>query len=361
MQEDTQRKFRQGDRPAVSADGSWRSAFVERLRCSTTSTAASSQVNVHPDHRRRATAPRCWPAARRSPASAGTIARSGDVRLALRRSARRRRRRPVSSSAGRTATRWRSATSSARLDLPVAERSWTSWPPRPPSTTPATRCAPGSGPVPEELLDGWAAADLGADDRGTDGRHRARARGPRTPPSSARREALLAVKQGRTKSRHRRPRRRTATWSPTPTSATTIARADRAPTSGARWSAATHRGHRLGLAVKVANLRLLQAERSDLGQVVDLQRRGQRPHDRRQRAARASAGRAARRVPEASENAGGPHLRQETACCGGAQSFGARQESVGSGLDASRPSRASGWRSGLAVVEVGDGHLSPGR
>ncbi len=46
------------------------------------------------------------------------------------------------------------------------------------------------------------------------------------------------------------------------------------------------RGHRLGLAVKIANLQLLQRERPDLRQVTDLQRRDQRPHDRRQRTPR---------------------------------------------------------------------------
>ena len=40
------------------------------------------------------------------------------------------------------------------------------------------------------------------------------------------------------------------------------------PTSGARSCVRAHRGHRLGLAVKIANLRQLQDERPDLRQLT---------------------------------------------------------------------------------------------
>ena len=60
-----------------------------------------------------------------------------------------------------------------------------------------------------------------------------------------------------------------------------------------------HRGHRLGLATKVHNLRRFQAAESGRSAAVHLQRRGEHPHDRGQRGdglpARASGSGSSRR------------------------------------------------------------------
>ena len=65
-----------------------------------------------------------------------------------------------------------------------------------------------------------------------------------------------------------------------------------------------HRGHRLGAAVKVANLRALQRERPDVDRGGHPERRGQRADDRDQRPARLRAGRRGPGVPPRRSSAG---------------------------------------------------------
>ena len=121
-----------------------------------------------------------------------------------------------------------------------------------------------SGPVPEELLQGWAEvtsalmteAPMGEIDRE-----------PETPDPAVVREAeALAFKQGR-------QLYATAALDPdgTVVAYTNFGVTGEGSPRAYQWGTLVrpeHRGHRLGLAVKVANLRQLQWARPDLGQVV---------------------------------------------------------------------------------------------
>ena len=155
----------------------------------------------------------------------------------------------------RTASRSGWSTSSDDWRCRWTGRCWTPWPRRRPSATATTRCArprPGA----RRRGRGLGGAGRHPDDRGADGRHRARA-------GVARRHHAPRARGGRRRPGPvdgATPRRSTPTggWSPTPTSASRST-SPSGPTSGAPWSPRRHRGHRLGLAVKVANLRLLQA------------------------------------------------------------------------------------------------------
>ena len=151
------------------------------------------------------------------------------------------------------------------------------------------------GPVPDDLLDGWArlisslmteapTGDLDVEPEYGDAADRARARGPARGPGAHEVQHRGAGPGGEL------------------VAYTDLATTVHEPGRAYQWGTLVRgdaRGHRLGLAVKVANLRLLQRERPDIRDADDLQRRGQRAHDRRQRPARLRAGRPARRVPEA--------------------------------------------------------------
>ena len=109
---------------------------------------------------------------------------------------------------------------------------------------------------------------------------------PRWATSSSSRPWPTFARSGRTRPLMQRQRRtRYTTWRSPPT-ATVVAYTDLlmpGEDPGAVFQSGTlvrreHRGHRLGLAVKVANLRFLQAQRDD-GRILDhVQRRDQRPH-----------------------------------------------------------------------------------
>jgi GNAT superfamily N-acetyltransferase len=121
-----------------------------------------------------------------------------------------------------------------------------------------------AGPVPEELLQGWAEvtsalmteAPMGEIDRE-----------PEVPDPAVVREAeALAVKQGR-------ELYATAALAPdgTVVAYTNFGVNTEGSPRAYQWGTLVrpeHRGHRLGIAVKVANLRQLQAARPDLGQVI---------------------------------------------------------------------------------------------
>ena len=67
-------------------------------------------------------------------------------------------------------------------------------------------------------------------------------------------------------------------------------------TSGTRSSVRTHRGRRLGMAVKIPNLRSLQARPGPPGRPAHLERPGERTDDRRQRPPRLPSGRPPRQL-----------------------------------------------------------------
>ena len=157
-------------------------------------------------------APTCWSAARpgrprprvrrrdarprrgRGPRPRARAGWSREVDLALRRPARTAPARPSLAWARRArlrARRW--STCSAGSALPVAGRPAGRAGRRggAPTTTGYTLRS-FVGPVPDELVEGWAALSATPDDRGADGRHRARGRDRRRRRGSAPSEALLA-------------------------------------------------------------------------------------------------------------------------------------------------------------------------
>jgi len=121
-----------------------------------------------------------------------------------------------------------------------------------------------AGPVPEELLQGWAEVTSALMTEAPTGEID---REPQTPDPAVVREAeALAFKQGR---------ELYATAAVASDGAVVAYTNFGVNTEGSprayQWGTLVrpgHRGHRLGMAVKVANLRLLQRERPDLGQVV---------------------------------------------------------------------------------------------
>lgn len=120
------------------------------------------------------------------------------------------------------------------------------------------------GPVPDELLQGWAEVEASLSTEAPQGEL---AREPEPPDPAAVRagEAVLA-EQGRTK------------YNAVALDAggqvvayTDLATTIHEPGRGYQWGTLVrrqHRGHRLGLAVKVATLQLLQRERDDVQEVV---------------------------------------------------------------------------------------------
>ena len=152
-----------------------------------------------------------------------------------------------------------------RLDLPVAEETLDRLAASAAEKHAGYTLRSWSGPGPRGAAPGVGRGDLGADDRGADGRDRPRARGPPTPPSSARPRPWPSSRAASSTP----PRR----WTPTGTvvAYTNFGVNTEGSPRAYQWGTLVrreHRGHRLGLAVKVANLRLLQAARPDLGQVV---------------------------------------------------------------------------------------------
>ena len=120
-----------------------------------------------------------------------------------------------------------------------------------------------AGPVPDELLQGWAEVTSALVTEAPMGDVE---REPEVPDPAVVREAeALAIAQGR----------EMYATAALDADGTVVAYTNFGVSSGSprayQWGTLVrpeHRGHRLGLAVKVANLRLLQQERPDLGQVV---------------------------------------------------------------------------------------------
>ena len=135
-----------------------------------------------------------------------------------------------------------------------------------------------------------------ADDRGADrGRWSASRRAP-TPRSSGTAEALLA-RQGR-----RKYNTVALDEHGDVVAYTDIATTVHEPGRAYQWGTLVRpdaRGHRLGLAVKVANLRLLAAQRPDLTELTTYNAEVNTPHGRGQRPPRLPARRVAGGVPEA--------------------------------------------------------------
>ncbi|WP_127479746.1 GNAT family N-acetyltransferase [Nocardioides pantholopis] len=129
------------------------------------------------------------------------------------------------------------------------------------------------GPVPEELLGGWAALTATLNTEAPTG-------GLDLEPESAEPAAVregeaLAAKQGRTMYN---------TVALAPDGAlvayTDLVTTGHEPGRAYQWGTLVrrdHRGHRLGVAVKVANLRLLQAERPDIDHLVTWNAEGNGP------------------------------------------------------------------------------------
>ncbi len=261
MQEDTQRKFRQGI--VGRADGRIvAAAFVEGSLLDNLD-IGNVQVNVHPDHRRRGYGTqvlgRCEAVAREHGRTtiltmcdwpfAGHPEGDGDAGVEFARrhgytmslvEIQRRLDLPVSEE-----TLDRLAASAAEKHAGYTLRSW-------------------SGPVPEELLQGWAEVTSALMTEAPMGEV---AREPEVPDPAVVREAeALAVAQGR---------QMYATAALDEDGRVVAYTNFGVNTEGSprayQWGTLVrpeHRGHRLGMAVKVANLRLLQRERPDLGQVV---------------------------------------------------------------------------------------------
>ena len=173
------------------------------------------------------------------------------------------------------------------------------------------------GPVPDDLVDGWArltsslmteapTGDLDVEPETAD------------PGGSARREALIArARAARSTTPWRSTRR--ASWSPTPTSR----RRCHEPGKAYQWGTLVRARRPRAPARPGGQGRQPAAapgERPDIDRADDVQRRGQRAHDRRQRAARLRAGRPARRVPEALYAKGPTGVQETGLLAGGAQS-----------------------------------------
>ncbi len=157
------------------------------------------------------------------------------------------------------------------------------------------------GPVPDDLLQGWAELTSSLATEAPVGELEIEPEAVSTEAVREKEETL--ARQGRTK------------YNTVALSAagevvayTDLATTVHEPGRAYQWGTLVlreHRGHRLGVAVKVANLRLLQASPPGHHPPDDVQRRGQRAHDRRQRGARVPPGRAAGRLPEEAGCAGG--------------------------------------------------------
>ena len=261
------------------------------LRCSTTSTAPSLRSTRSPTSAPTgygaAMLARCEQVARERGRTTvlGDVSTGRTPRHPTATASRRRVRR------GRTATRWRSSRSSAGSTCrrggdarPAGGRA----PPPPRGYTLRSWVGPGARGAPRRAGPRSTSALMTEAPTGEIDREPETA-GPGRGPRGARRCASSRAASS------------TPPRPSTPT-ATVVAYTDLGvntdgPPRAYQWGTLVrreHRGHRLGLAVKVANLRQLQRERPDLGQVDHLQRRGQRPHDRRQRRHGLRAGRAAR-------------------------------------------------------------------
>jgi GNAT superfamily N-acetyltransferase len=121
-----------------------------------------------------------------------------------------------------------------------------------------------SGPVPDELAEGWARLSASL---GTEAPTGAMEREPEQPDVAAlRADEAVVARQGRTK-------HNTVAIAPDGdvVAYTDIATTVHEPGRAYQWGTLVRRdarGHRLGLAVKIANLRLLQSERADITEVV---------------------------------------------------------------------------------------------
>jgi GNAT superfamily N-acetyltransferase len=151
-----------------------------------------------------------------------------------------------------------------RLDLPVSEETLDRLAAAAAAHHAGYTLRSWAGPVPEELLQGWAEVTSALMTEAPTGEID---REPETPDPAVVREAEdLAFKQGR----------ELYATGALDADGTVVAYTNfGVNTEGSprayQWGTLVrpeHRGHRLGLAVKVANLRLLQRERPDLGQVV---------------------------------------------------------------------------------------------
>ena len=151
-----------------------------------------------------------------------------------------------------------------RLDLPVAEETLDRLAASAAEKHAGYTLRSWSGPVPEELLQGWAEVTSALMTEAPTGEID---REPEVPDPAVVREAeALAFKQGR----------ELYATAALDADGTVVAYTNfGVNTEGSprayQWGTLVrgeHRGHRLGMAVKVANLRQLQAARPDLGQVV---------------------------------------------------------------------------------------------
>jgi len=261
MQEVTQRKFRHG---IVGRAGGRIvvAAFVEGSLLDNLE-IGSLQVNVHPDHRRLGygseVLARCEEVARERGRSTvlamcdwpydGHPEGDGDPGVEFGR---------------RHGYTMALVEIQRRLDLPVAEETLDRLAASAAEKHAGYTLRSWSGPVPEELLQGWAEVTSALMTEAPTGEID---REPETPDPAVVREAeALAFKQGR---------QLYATAALDAAGAvvayTNFGVNNEGSPRAYQWGTLVrpeHRGHRLGLAVKVANLRQLQAARPDLGQVV---------------------------------------------------------------------------------------------
>jgi GNAT superfamily N-acetyltransferase len=261
MQEDARRRFRHGivgrAGGRIVVTGFVEGSLLDNLEL------AELQVNVHPDHRRRgygtAVLARCEEVARERGRTtvlamvdwpyAGHPEGDGDAGVEFGRAhgysmalveIQRRLELPVEDD-----TLDRLAARAAEKHEGYTLRSW-------------------SGPVPEDLLQGWAEVTSALMTEAPTGEID---REPETPDPAVVREAeALAFKQGR----------QLYATAALDADGTVVAYTNfgvngEGSPRAYQWGTLVrgeHRGHRLGLAVKVANLRQLQRARPDLGQVV---------------------------------------------------------------------------------------------